>query len=52
VIVLAQLLGCGLLLVIGAGGAGVVYLIRKRLSTGAVESIETIELAETEESPE
>jgi hypothetical protein len=39
----------GLFLVIGAGGAGVVYLIRKRLSTGAVESIETMELAETEE---
>lgn len=42
----------GILLVLGFGGAGVVYLIRKRISTSAVESIETMELSETGEPPE
>ena len=42
----------GILLVLGVGGAGAVYLIRKRISTSAVESIETMELSETGEPPE
>ena len=42
----------GILLVLGIGGAGAVYLIRKRISTSAVESIETMELSETGEPPE
>lgn len=33
-------------------GAGVVYLIQKRISTSKVESIETMELSETDKPPE